>query len=131
MKSVMSVSLVLVAGLFTSTHSSAVSWKPECNPGQTFENPQTHLYRCRVQNGTRTEFGRASCAPQTPNLQRHSFRGYNYACGLNTGVVGELWNEFKCPGGLSRVANANSAARTCSRNVPTYNYLEPHFKQIN
>ena len=97
MKSILAVTLITATGLLMSANAGAVSWKPECDPGQTMEKPQSDLYRCKVRAGNRTEYRRATCAPQSPYLRRHDFNGFNFACGLNTGVIGEIWNRFICP----------------------------------
>lgn len=131
MKSIIQIYILLLAGLFMSGNANAVSWKPECDSGQTLQKPGSDLYRCKVRNGNTTQFRRANCPFQTPNLRRHTLNRYNYSCGLNTGVIGELWNNFACPTGWQRVRNANNVNRTCRRTVPRYRYVEPHFKQMS
>jgi len=131
MKSIVAVTLIAAAGLLMSANAGAVSWKPECAGGQTLEKPHADLYRCKVRAGNRTVFRRASCAPQTPNLRRRSFNGFNYSCGLNTGVIGTLQNTFACPGGWTPVRNATRADRTCSRRVPNFNFVEPRFRRLD
>jgi hypothetical protein len=54
------------------------------------------VVKCRMVTHTHTHTKKGSCPIQTPYLVNKSHVGYSYACGLDTKILGELWNAFNC-----------------------------------
>lgn len=121
--------ILTLAVFFSSVFLSSTAfayWTVKCSSG-TVQKGSGNKYRCKVSNGYSYTYKKASCPPQTPYLVKKTHHGYNYACGLDTKVIGELWNTFNCPSGYSKVKTASSRSKTCKKKVPKYKYLKPHF----